>query len=195
VEAAALRGALDRVLSPARAGRPEALEELDRLLRPFAEACVRRHLSARAERWIEVADVAQGVLLETLRALARLPQENGSEELLRWVRRSAKSRALDARRNHAGLFGESVTPLSPEARGSPTRSTGTVTAADRRLWLAEFVARLPARYAEVVRLCGLEGHSYVEAARQLGLEPDTVRKRYEVAGRELARRLQGHDLV
>jgi RNA polymerase sigma factor (sigma-70 family) len=102
------------------------------------------------------------------------------------MQRTAGCRVRDALRNHRRFVGESASPgVIPER----SRSAGPVTAEDRRRWLEELVARLPEKYAEVVRLCGFEELSCVEAASRLGLEPDTVRKRYEVARQALARRL------
>jgi RNA polymerase sigma factor (sigma-70 family) len=169
-----------------------AVEDLCRELRPSVESFVRRRIPARIRRWIEADDIVQAVLFETIQQLPMLPVDAGVDELMRRVHRTAGCRVRDAVRNHRRLQGESVFRGRPE-RPELSASVGAVTAADRRRFLEELVARLPAKYAEVVRLCGFEEITCAEAARVLGLDPDTVRKRYEVARRALARRLSGRD--
>lgn len=151
-------------------------------------------MSARARRWMDPEDLVQGVLIEIVRELPELPDDAGPEELLRRAYRTASLRVRDAVRNHHRLTGESNLRVNLSA-ANRSRSMGSITARDRRRWLEQLVARLPERYAQVVRLCGLEELSCMEAARQLGLQPDVVRKRYETARRALARRLEGRDDV
>jgi len=140
-------------------------------------------LTERGRRWAEVDDLVQGILFEIVRELgARPPADAG--ELLRRVRRTTACRVKDAWRNQRNLMGESAVDLARTPEGSP--STGPITAEDRRRWLEELVGRLPEKYAAVVRLCGFEQLTCVEAAARLKLEPDTVRKRYEVARQALA---------
>lgn len=186
-------GDLEACLALLRAGEPRAVERLSALLRPMVEALVRRRLTGRGRRWAEVDDLVQGILFEIVREIgARVPADEG--ELLRRVRRTVGCRVKDAWRNHQDLLGESSVDFAPPGAGrSP--STGPVTAEDRRRWLEELVARLPEKYAEVVRLCGFEELTCVEAAARLRLEPDTVRKRYEVARQALARRLRSAESV
>lgn len=171
-----------------RSGAPGAIEGLCAVLRPLVEASVRRRLTGRGKRWAEVDDLVQGILLEVVRELDERPHPTDADELLRRMRRTAECRVKDAQRNHQNLFGESAVNLAgpPDDRAP---SIGPITAEDRRRWLEELVARLPEKYAAVVRLCGFEQLSCVEAAARLKLEPDTVRKRYEVARQALARRL------
>jgi len=147
-----------------------------------------------ARRWTDAEDIVQGVLVETVAQLPRLPEDCDAEELLRRVQRTASLRLTDAARRHGRLVGESVGPGAGSV-DDVRPSEGSVTNADRRQWLEQLVARLPEKYAVVVRLCAFEELSCVEAAQQLGLEPDTVRKRYEHARSELERRLRNRDDV
>ena len=57
--------------------------------------------------------------------------------------------------------------------------------------LRQAIAALPARYREVVALCGLEGKSYEEAAAIVGCAVGTVRSRMHRARALLARKLVG----
>lgn len=185
---------LEACLAALRSGESDAADRISRELRPLVEGYVRRHLSARARRWVEVDDVVQGILLETVRQLPELPADAGAGELVRRVQRTASCRVRDAARNHGALLGESASPRGEAERPERRGSVGEVTAEDRRRLLEALVARLQPKYADVVRLCGLEQRSFVEAGRALGLEPDTVRKRYETALKALARRLDGKDV-
>ena len=155
---------------------------------------VRRELRASsprlgAKRWTDAEDVVQAVLIETLPQLETLPADADPDELLRRLYRTAGLRVKDAARKHRRQLGESVAPEAPPSNRERAASMGAVTAADYQRWIHELVSRLPARYAEVVRMCAFEELSCVEAARRLKLEPDTVRKRYEVARQALDRRL------
>jgi RNA polymerase sigma factor (sigma-70 family) len=189
------RSEFEGCLAALRSGDPDAANRISRALRPLVESYVQRHLSPRARRWVDVEDVVQGVLIETVRQLPALPADADAEELVRRVQRTAECRVRDAARNHGALRGASASPTRAAELPERQRSVGAVTAEDRRRFLEKLVARLPPKYADVVRLCGLEQLSFVEAARALGLESDTVRKRYEVACQALARRLGGRDDV
>jgi len=183
-------------ISQARAGTPEAVELLCRHFEPRLEDYVERHMGASARRWVEPADIVQGVLFEVVPRLRELPFELDAEDLARRLFRTASSRIRDAVRRHARKSGESYAPEQAlHARGRAAHpedgSSGSVTQADTRRWLEELVARLPERYALPVRLVGLQGQSYDEAAEVLGIERETVRKRYERARDSLRARIQG----
>ena len=184
---------LEACLAPLRSGAPGAVERLCKVLRPMVEGIVRRRLNGRRQRWVEVDDLVQGILVEAIRELGELPPSADAGELLRRVRRTTGFRMKDAWRSQQNLIGESADLARTPAERSP--STGPITAKDRRRWLEELVARLPEKYAVVVRLCGFEQLSCSEAAARLKLEPDTVRKRYEVARQALARRLGSGESV
>lgn len=157
-------------------------------MRPLAERIVRRRLSARGLRWAQVDDLVQTVLFEVIQGLEGLPATAGPDDLVRRLSRTADLRVKDALRNHRHLVGESEVDLAQEPCDDGD-SSGPITAADRRRWLEELVARLPETHAEVVRLCAFENLTCAEAGARLGLEPDTVRKRYNAAREALARRL------
>jgi len=155
-------------------------------LRPVAREAVLHHLRPVARRWIEPEDLLQVVLTELAAQVGTWPAGLAPDELRRRVWRTADLRVRDAWRRHRGMVGESAVPAG---RPSPVDAhTGEVTAQDERRWLRALVAQLPPRYAEVVRLCALEGLAPETVAERLGLSRDTVYKRYEKAREALRRR-------
>ena len=151
---------------------------------------VRGQLRGR-DRWAQPEDVVQQVLSEVFGRLERLPDGADEGTLLRFLFRTAWLRSRDALRPHRGELGESAIASHLRERAAEHWTDGAVTREDERRWLHELVVRLPVRYAEVVRLCALDGMSYVAAAEELGLEADAVRKRYEKARSILRNRMAG----
>lgn len=155
-------------------------------LRPTVHEAVRHHLRPVARRWLDPEDVGQVVLTELAGQVAGWPADLSEDEVRRRVWRTADLRVRDAWRRHREMVGESAAPAA-DARAAEAR-TGAVTSDDERRWLQALVAQLPPRYAEVVRLCALEGLAPEVVARRLGLARDTVYKRYEKAREALRRR-------
>jgi len=179
---------IESIIQSARAGDAVAVDALCAQLRPGLEGYIGKRLDPRARRWTSPEDIAQGVLMEMVSQLPTLKAEASLGDVVRRVRRTALFRVRDSLRNHRLERGESAGPsgaLDPTDRAP---SVGPVTAADDRRWLEELVNHLPPAYGEVVRLCAFEELTYVEAARRLGLEADTVRKRYDTARKALDRR-------
>lgn len=181
---------LEECLRFVRSGERGAVDRLCAVLRPKIDDYVRRRQSARVRRWVPADDVVQEILLGVVKELAGSALCGDPEQFLRNVQRLVRCRVLDAGRNHRRFIGESAFAESIAAAPGASRSAGPVTAEDRHRWLEELVAKLPEKYAPIVRLCGLEGLTYVEAARRLKLKPDTVRKRYEAAREALKRRIR-----
>jgi RNA polymerase sigma-70 factor (ECF subfamily) len=177
---------MEDLIQTARAGHSGAVDALVRRFEPVALGFAQRAMGARVRRFVDPEAVAQAALQEVFLALERLPEGCDEEELRRRLHRCVRSRVLqDVRRNRAHV-GESQ---APEDAG-PWRTQGTVTRADERAWVRRLVLELPEPYAEVVQLCALEELSFVEAGRRLGLEADTVRKRYQRASALLRRTLE-----
>ena len=179
----------------ARTGDREARDALCRVYEPHLDLYVERHMGPALRRWVEPADIVQRVLFEVMQGLASAPSGLDEDGLSARLFRTANTRILDAARRHRERRGESV---MPEDAGEPLPrlpSAGSVTRADTGRWLAELVARLPPKYAEPVRLIGLEELCFDEAGATLGLAPDTVRKRYGRARSALRERLasRSHD--
>jgi len=180
----------DALIHRAREGHKEAIESLCESVRPRLTAFIRRRMGSRAERWTTAEDVAQGVLIEIVRQLPELPEDANEDELWKRIHRTAGFRVKDALRRHQHDIGESARPAGTELPAGRRSSIGPVTRADDRRWLEALVAHLPPKYADVVRLCALEGRTSSDAARRLGLRDDTVRKRYELARKALNRKLR-----
>lgn len=155
-------------------------------LRPTVRAAVRHHLRPVARRWLDPEDVGQVVLTELAGQVGTWPEDLSEDEVRRRVWRTADLRVRDAWRRHREMVGESAAPTDRPAAAEAR--AGEVTTADERRWLQALVAQLPPRYAEVVRLCALEGLAPETVAGRLGLTRDTVYKRYEKARAALRRR-------
>ncbi len=158
---------------------------------------VERRMDAAARRWTEPQDIVQQVLVELGERRAQGVSGPGipldPEPLRAWVCKRADWRLANLHRDHAHLRGETALPAAGQiSQPTPSLTDGTVTRADTRHVLSELVRHLPAEYGEAVRLCALEGKSFVAAGQALGVSADTVRKRYararSVLGRALAAR-------
>ncbi len=179
---------LSECLAAARGGDRNALERLIVQFYPRVLAYAERQMGARVRRFIDPEAVAQQALVEVLGGPERLPMEADEDLLLRYLYRNVTTCILQEVRKNRFHVGESQLLVGRE-RTADGSSTGAVTRADSARWIAELVMELPAELEEVVRLCGLEELSYVEAGRRLGLKADAVRKRYGRARELLLRRM------
>ncbi len=184
------RETVERWISGARREDHEAIDGLCRHYEPRVRAYVQARVGPRLARWVEPADIVQGVLFEVLGALGRVPAQATERDLLRRLLRTARSRIQDAARRHARDAGETAMPVAPSQIRREPASMGSVSREDEKRWIHELVAWLPEKYREVVRLCALEERSFVEAGRELGTTPDAVRMRYERARRMLGEKLE-----
>ena len=180
----------------ARAGDATATNHLCALFEPQLRERVTREMGPALRRWTDPEDIVQAALFEVVSGLESSAEDLGPGDFVAKLHNTARSRVRDAARRHRHRTGESVLPESdrePRRARDADPSMGTVTRGDARRWLAELVARLPERYAEPVRLIGLQGLSFAEAGAALGLSPDTVRKRYQRARDALRERLAHRD--
>ncbi|HKB37068.1 MAG TPA: sigma-70 family RNA polymerase sigma factor [Gemmataceae bacterium] len=126
---------------------------------------------------------AEDAFQATFLVLARKAGSIGRRERLgNWLHGVAYRTALKARAN-AARWQEIEEPPIDSSIDEPLSDLAR---RELRLVLDEEVGRLPGRYRAPVVLCYLEGHSYAEAARQLGCPPGTVSGRLARA-RELLR--------
>ena len=176
----------------ARDGDTIAIDAICRRYGPRVAAYVRRNMGEVARRWSDPDDIADAVLYEAVRGLASCAESLDEDVFVARLYQTARSRIRDAVRKHRRDVGESVYTTSGPLEDE-TPSVGTVTRSDTHRWLTELVTRLPQKYAETVRLIGLEGLTYAEAGARLQLEPETVRKRYARARDALRSRLEDRD--
>jgi RNA polymerase sigma-70 factor, ECF subfamily len=81
--------------------------------------------------------------------------------------------------------------LTPDSLVSIDDPLGDLTCRERIELVREAVLALPAGYREVVILCDLHEHPYLDAANVLGCSVGTVRSRLHRARALLLRKLQG----
>jgi RNA polymerase sigma factor (sigma-70 family) len=127
-------------------------------------------------------DVFQATFLVLARQAGTLRRH---QSLVSWLRRIAVRIALHTLRNdRARASREKATP--PRSPAGPLDEAG---GREVRAIVFEEIARLSERYREPLLLCGLEGLSREEAAKQLGCEPGTLKSRLERGRRILSSRL------
>lgn len=180
------------LVEAARQGDGPALNQvcahLQRVLRDYC----RSQMGHRLLRWKSPEDIASAVVAEMARQLTNSPGILTVDELMRRSFSRARWRVLDGVRSASREAGESQIGRALPELSADGPATGPVTSSDTRLWLTALIDRLPDHYASVVRACALEGFSNAEAARLLGLEADTVRKRYQRARDLLCRLVNDH---
>lgn len=173
---------VEEVARAAQAGDQAALDELVRRVRPrvFRWAFVQTRSADDAE------DVVQDVALVLLRRLDRF--RGGSFGA--WLYRVTTNAARDARRSwlRRGTVGRGEDVADPtEAPGQ--NALDVLVGRELGETLGRFMRELPARQREVVDLVDVQGHSAVEAAGMLDIEPATARVHLLRARRALRKRL------
>ncbi len=160
-----------------------ALAELVRRHGPMVLGVCRRLLSEH-----DAEDAFQAVFLVLVRKAASLRRDT---VLAHWLHGVAYRTALHAR-------GELARRRAREAQGVPMATVdppADLEWRDLRPVLDEEVQRLPARYRAAVILCYLQGHSYEEAARQLGCPKGTLAARLARARERLRAALTGRGIT
>jgi RNA polymerase sigma-70 factor (ECF subfamily) len=144
----------------------------------------------------DAADLAQETLLRGLRDLATL---RDPARFADWVCGIALNvcRNWVSNRNNQMKTLSALGPCADDGAGSPPRGSPAPDTRDDLLDLAEAMARLPENWRRAL-LLRLEGHSYQEIARALGIKPPTVNAWLTQARNLLRQRLgpparDGHD--
>lgn len=136
-----------------------------------------RRSGARLRREVSSADLLQEVFLRVFAALRAMPEDATAETFRRWLYRHAdwvlQNHGRAAQRHH----GESAGDTPPAAAPAPHASAGVVTTADEVAWLRALLQKLPAKYADVVRL-RLEGLPFEAIGQRLGLDEAAARQRF-----------------
>jgi len=177
------------LLERARAGEASAFDSLCGWLRPPLLRYVNSRMRSDERRWVDADDVVQLVLVELQEKLDTLPDGADEDHLRGWLFRRAVWRLTDlARQQRSRRQSETELPEADEPAKGGSRD-GTVTREDTSRLVRQLVDHLPGEYADIVRLCSLEGDTFVAAGRKLGLKEDTVRRRFERACEILEKRL------
>ena len=168
---------VSRWIAAARTGDGEAFDRLRKHYEPRVQSFVGKLLERLELQGRDVAALSQEAMFQTLRSIPTLPGRAGTDELERLILLAATAYVHDEADGdgHSGKTRESDAPENS--------------------WLREFVARLPDPYREPVRLCALEGMTFVAAGEALGLPPETVRERYEQARNLLQSKLSSRNDV
>ena len=178
---------IDHIARAARAGDAGALDELLRRVRP------------RVFRWVVVRtrdpDEAEDVVQEVALTLVRQLDGYRDGSFTAWLYRVTTNAAHDARRR---LLRRRTVRLSEEdavQREQPVAQGALDALVGRELGatLGRFLNDLPVRQREVLDLVDVQGHSAVEAAGMLGIEPATARVHLLRARRAMRKRLLEED--
>ena len=175
---------VEQIARAAQTGDEAALDDLLLSVRPrdFRWALVQTRDPDEAE------DVVQEVALVLLRRLDRF--RGGS--FVAWLYRVTSNTVRDARRRWQR---RSTVRLSDDADPTDGESAVAQDALDALIGselgstLARFLSRLPMRQRQVLDLVDIQGHSAVEAAGMLGIDPSTARVHLLRARREMRKRL------
>ena len=160
---------LTALVGQARAGNTSAFDELARRVRDRVRQWARRLVADDDD----AEDVAQLVLV---RLHERLDDFQGRSRFGTWLYRITRNVALDRRRleeRRAALLAQDVsltdTTVLPEVDDDATDA-----ARIRRLIVEQF-AELSPRQRDVFEMVDVRNCSIADVARQLGIEPSTVR--------------------
>lgn len=184
----ATAGRVELWIEAARRGQREAIDQLCQHFESRLIRYVRSQLGPQARRWTSAEDIVSQALLETLRSLPSLPATVGPEDIQARLKRTAKSRIIDVI-NRNRFLGESALEPGALDKPAPHQTQGQVTRDDTRQWIERLVRKLPSTDSQVVRLCILEGRTHEEAAAEIGMSADAVRKRLQRVKTKLRERL------
>ncbi len=178
------------LLKKARDGDPEAFEALMTAVEPLVwRVCW--HYTGNRE---DASDCGQETMIKIWRSLE---QYRGDCAFESWVYRIAASCSLDFLRKRKRDLSESLEPLREQGFDPPDESPGTeerVVTADRHERIREAIASLPEEQRDALVLTQLEGKSYEETARLLGVSEGTVKSRINRARSRLRELLEKMEL-
>ena len=154
----------------------EGREALLRALEPRVRGYVRRRLAHSAQgESSDVDDIVQVVLFEFFLRLPGLADDFDEPDLLAYVFQLARWRLGDRGQERRRRIG--ITDFSDELPASSQTRTGVVTRADDLRRLRSLIDGLPDHYAAVLQACDIEGRGLSEVAEELGIAPETAKKR------------------
>lgn len=186
------------LLSRARTGDSEALEELIRRHEAEIRGTIRRLLSPRVLRRLTVSDVLQETRVVAHERIGHF-EGDGGDSLRRWLCAIAERKARRAVQRHVRVRMRSIErevtraqrlPTGQFLGGSPTASQVAMAAEAAEL-ARRALGKLPPDHQEILRLCREEGLAFKEAAQRMGRSYEATKKLYARAlsrfSEELAR--------
>ena len=201
-------GQTQELLSQARSGKREAINELLDRHREALRRMVALRMDRALQQRVDASDIVQDALVEANRRLTEYLKDPQLPFRL-WLHQIAKDRLIDAHRRHRVAARRSLDREQPlAARGTLDHSTLDLAAqlCDRELTPAEAATRheLERRFQaaleeldendrEVILLRHFEQLSNQETAQALGLSEPAAGMRYLRAVRRLRGLLQGPD--
>lgn len=179
----ALQGLIDR----ANAGDPASMEALldhscDRLWRLTRKIF---HCSGNLRRWEETADVFQNSMLRLHQALSKVQVES-PRHFFNLAALNIRRELIDLARHHfgpEGIGGNHHTDHQPPDEAGGSLYVRSIEPEDLSDWtfFHELVEKLPEAEREVVNLLFYEALSQDEAAKLLGVNVRTVKRRWQSA--------------
>lgn len=167
---------MDDLLQRAKDGDERARTELIAAHEARLRRYLERRSGARLRRDVSGSDLLQEAFLRVFAALRAMPDDASIDTFRRWLYRHADWVLQNHGRAAARHDGESAAE-PPASVAAEVASTGAVTHADEVAWLRALLARLPAKYADVVRL-RLEGLSFEIIGERLGIDAAAARQRF-----------------
>jgi len=189
------------LLTAARAGDDSSLWRLSEELRPRLRAIAARRLGAMLAAKVDASDVVQNALTEAARAFPDFHGES-IEEFEAWLVQIVKNEVHDVRRHwhqkkrsvgreQVKLDEPGKTGLDPSAGSSPSAAIMREEQAAR---IREFVDRLPADEAQVVRMKHLEGKSLADISEFICRSPDGTAGLLKRAMKRLRELMEGESV-
>lgn len=162
------------LIASAASGDLAALEQLLLSERPKLFAYVQRHFPAVLKRILEPQDVVQDTLFQAARNIGTF-KSDGEDGLYRWLLTIARRRMLEMIASHrtqkrggGKTRGDSVAKLLQELAISDHTPSRTMAGRELATALDAYIQRLPADYAQAIRLRHIEVLPVVEIAAKMG---------------------------
>ncbi|NBH08403.1 sigma-70 family RNA polymerase sigma factor [Amycolatopsis sp. SID8362] len=163
---------LDPIVAAARAGDPNAVQALLRLVKPTVVRYCRARIGGRDLSYLSADDVAQEVCLAVLKVLPGYQDRGGS--FLYLVRAIAANKVADAFRSVARDRSKPVPELPDRPLGG-NEPESHVLDLDLGARLGKLLALLPPLHQEILSMRIVVGLSANETADALGISPGNVR--------------------
>jgi len=187
-------------IQAARGGSSQAIGELLESCRNYLLMVANAEVPNEVRPKLAASDLVQQSVAEAWQAFDQFHGQN-SCELLRWLRcillnnlRDAKRRYCDAEKRNAAreiCLPDGSRDEGAEAFGSLDPTPSAIAMANEEFTLIHAaLARLPAHYAQVVRLRNLEYLPFSEISVRMQLELHLVRKLWERAIKRLSKELR-----